>query len=351
MRNFEFHERCKKILTPEIVMQLTRIYEFKGEQTLFIEAHKDELSELMEIAKIQSTESSNKIEGIYTSDERLKKIVLEKTMPKTRNEFEIAGYRDVLNTIHESYEHIPVRPSIILQLHRDLYKFMGTDSGGFFKTADNIIEEMSSDGERKVRFTPIPAWETSEAMDKLCESYNKAFQDDYVDKLILLPMFIFDFLCIHPFNDGNGRMSRLLTILLLYQSGFIVGKYISIEKMIEISKDTYYEALQESSIGWHEGENNYIPFVSYMLGVIVNAYKEFSSRVKLLSLNGKKTDRVREIIKTKVGTITKSEIIDMCPDISVTTIQRALAELLEKGEIIKISGGRYTKYTWNWEDK
>ena len=164
MRNFEFHERCKKILTPEIVMQLTRIYEFKGEQAQFIEAHKDELSKFMDIAKIQSTESSNKIEGIYASDDRLKKIVLEKTMPKTRNEFEIAGYRDVLNTIHESYEHIPVRPSIILQLHRDLYKYMGTDSGGFFKTADNIIEEMSSDGERKVRFTPIPARETTEAM-------------------------------------------------------------------------------------------------------------------------------------------------------------------------------------------
>ena len=164
-------------------------------------------------------------------------------------------------------------------------------------------------------------------------------------------MFILDFLCIHPFNDGNGRMSRLLTLLLLYQSGFIVGKYVSIEKIIEESKKTYYEALQDSSIKWHENENDYKPFVNYMLGVIINAYKEFESRVKLVTNpNLSKADRIREIVKNHIGTITKSELMEMNPDISDTTIQRTLAELLKRGEIEKIGGGRYTKYVWKMED-
>lgn len=350
MRKINYKERWKELLTPEIVLLLTKIHEFKGEQALFIEAHADELEHLVDIAKIQSTEASNRIEGIYTSDERFKLIALNKTMPRTRNEFEIAGYRDVLNTIHESYEHIPMKPSIILQLHRDLYKFGGSESGGKYKVSDNVITEEDLEGNKRVRFQPVSAWETPEIMKEMCFAYDEILKDENVDPLFIIPMFILDFLCIHPFGDGNGRMSRILTLLMLYHSGYIVGKYISIEKLIEISKDTYYEALQASSVNWHEETNDYAPFVKYMLGIIVNSYREFSTRVKLLTISDlSKPERIREIIKETVGTITKTELMKKCPDISQVTIQRALADLISKEEIIKIGGGRYTKYSWNWE--
>lgn len=346
MRNYNYTEKWAKLLPPEIVRKLTLINQYKGEQRLFLEAHKDELNELVEIAKIQSTEASNRLEGIFTADDRIKNLVQEKTTPRNRDESEIAGYRDVLNTIHENYDYIPINANYILQLHRDLYKFLGSVEGGIFKTSDNIIREIDVSGEEHVRFIPVPAWETASAIDELCKSYSEA--KDEVDPLILNAMFILDFLCIHPFHDGNGRMSRLLTLLLLYQSGFIVGKYISIEKIIEESKETYYEALQDSSNGWHENENDYKPFVNYMLGVMVSAYKKFESRVKLLTNpNLSKSDRVREMIKEHIGTITKTELMKMNPDISDTTIQRTLADLLKSGEILKIGGGRYTKYTWN----
>ncbi|MCI1654752.1 MAG: Fic family protein [Lachnospiraceae bacterium] len=349
MKEYGYQDKWQKLLTPEIVKKLTLINEFKGEQRLFIEAHKDELKELVELAKIQSTEASNRIEGIFTADDRLKNLVQEKTTPRNRDESEIAGYRDVLNTIHESYEYIPINANYFLQLHRDLYKFIGNADGGIFKTSDNIIRERDEQGNEKIRFQPLPAWETPGAIDGLCEAYKDAKGE--ADPLILMSMFILDFLCIHPFNDGNGRMSRLLTLLLLYQSGFIVGKYVSIEKIIEESKKTYYEALQDSSIDWHENENDYKPFVNYMLGVIVSAYKEFESRVKLVTNpNLSKADRIREIIKNHIGTITKSELVEMNPDISNTTVQRTLADLLKKNEIKKIGGGRYTKYIWNVED-
>lgn len=349
MRDYNYIEKWEKLLTPEIVKKLVSINQFKGEQRLFVEAHKDELKELVEIAKIQSTEASNKIEGIYTSDDRLKILIQAKTTPRNRDESEIAGYRDVLNTIHESYDYIPINANYILQLHRDLYKYIGNINGGIFKNADNIIQEKDEEGNEFVRFRPVPAWETPEAIDELCNSYKESINE--VDPLILNFMFILDFLCIHPFNDGNGRMSRLLTLLLLYKSGFIVGKYISIENIIEKSKETYYEVLLDSSINWHENENDYKPFVNYMLGVIINAYKEFESRVRLLTdPKISKADRIREIIKEHIGTITKAELLDMNPDISDTTVQRALAELLKSGDIVKISGGRYTKYTWNGED-
>jgi len=352
MREFNYKSEYAKLLTPDIVNMLTVIHEFKGEQTLFLEAKSDLPTQLLEIAKIQSTEASNRIEGIITTDERLKLIVREKTMPKTRSEKEIAGYRDVLTTIHESYDYIPPRSSMILQLHRDLYKFSGMSIGGNFKNSDNVIAEKLPDGTQRVRFQPVSAWETPETMDRLCDEFIKSVNDPEMDPLLLIPMFILDFLCIHPFNDGNGRMSRLLTLLLLYRSGYIVGKYISIEKLITDSKETYYEVLQESSYEWHEGTNDYLPFVRYMLGVIAAAYREFSSRVKLLSTGGfTKAERIRELIKDHLGKITKAELMELCPDISQATVQRTLAELLANGEITKIGGGRYTSYIWNGEDK
>ena len=349
MRKYDFQNKWQKLLVPDIVALLTQIHEFKGEQNLFIEANSDTLTQLVKVAKIQSTEASNKIEGIYTSDDRLKKIVLDKTTPRTRNEQEIAGYRDVLATIHESYEYIPLRPTMILQLHRDLYKFSGMSIGGNYKNSDNVIAETDSAGNRFVRFQPVPAWETPEAIDFACKAYDEAVQSG-ADPLLVIPMFILDFLCIHPFNDGNGRMSRLLTLLLLYRSGYIGGKYISIEKVIEQSKETYYETLQQSSAGWHENQNDYAPFVRYILGVIVAAYRDFSSRVQVLVTSGmSKPGRIREIIKDTLGKITKAEIMEKCPDISQVTVQRTLIELQKKGEIIKLGGGRYTAYIWNRE--
>lgn len=349
MRQFEYKESWKKLLTPNIVSLLTSIHEYKGEQNLFIESNSDKLTELLEVAKIQSTEASNKIEGIITTDERLRKLVMDKTMPKSRNEKEIAGYRDVLNTIHENYEYIPVNENYFLQLHGDLYKYNSLGFGGKFKSSDNIIAEVDSFGNQRIRFKPIETWATPEAIANMCNAYNDAVNDN-IDPLILMPMFILDFLCIHPFNDGNGRMSRLLTLLLLYKSGYIVGKYISIEKLIEQSKETYYEVLQASSYGWHENENDYEPFVEYYLGVIIAAYKEFSGRVQTLIESGmSKPERIREVIRKHIGKITKSQIIEKCPDVSETTIQRTLSNLLKNNEIIKLSGGRYTSYVWNTE--
>ena len=350
MRIFDLQSKYNTLLTPEIVSYLTQIHEHKGKQALLAEEKSDVLTDLLEIAKIQSTEASNRIEGIITTDDRLKKIVRDKTMPKTRGEKEIAGYRDVLATIHESHDYIPPKPSIILQLHRDLYKFSGKAIGGSFKNSDNVIAEEPPDGQRIVRFEPVPAWETPEAVTALCNAFEEAMRDTELDPLLLIPMFILDFLCIHPFNDGNGRMSRLLTLLLLYRSGYIVGKYISIEKLISDTKETYYEALQASAYNWHEEANDYAPFVTYMLGILVAAYRDFESRIELLTTKGlSKPDRVREIIKNHLGKITKSEIMAQCPDISQITVQRALADLLKSGEIIKLSGGRYTSYTWNRE--
>ncbi len=348
MRNFDYSEKWKTLLTPEIVSLLTQIHEYKGEQSLFIEAKADSLTKLVEIAKIQSTEASNKIEGIYTSDARLKAIVKDKTTPETRNEREIAGYRDVLNTIHESHDYISIRPNMILQLHRDLYKFEGYDIGGKYKAGDNIIEEEDEQGNKFVRFRPVPAWETPEAIENLCNEFDKALGSGTIDPLLLIPMFILDFLCVHPFNDGNGRMSRLLTLLMLYRAGYIVGKYISIEHLIEKTKESYYECLQESSLNWHEEENNYVPFVQYMLGVVVAAYRDFSERIQVLVTSGhSKPERVAELIKNTYGETTKSQIMEKCPDISRITVERALSELLSSESIIKIGGGRYTKYVWN----
>ena len=350
MRTFDFKTEYPKLLTPEIVAYLAQIHEQKGRQNPLLEAEKEALSELLEIAMIQSTEASNRIEGIVTTDDRLKKLVMNKTTPKGRSEREIAGYRDVLNTIHQNYDFIPIKPGMILQLHRDLYKYSNSPIGGSFKDSDNVIAETQPDGTKRVRFEPLPAWQTPEAMDSLCTAFQEALNDPELDPLLLIPMFILDFLCIHPFNDGNGRMSRLLTLLQLYRSGYMIGKYISLEKLIADSKESYYDALQDSSAGWHEGTNDYLPFVRYLLGVILAAYREFAARADILIPSGKpKSDRVGRIIRDTTGRITKAEIMAQCPDVSQVTIQRALKELTDSGDVIKIGGGRYTSYTWNWE--
>ena len=332
-------------MTPEVVAMLTRLHECRGRQELFIEAEPDVLTALLKVAKIQSTDASNRIEGIYTTDERLKALVQEKVQPRNRNEEEISGYRDVLATIHESYEYIAPRPNNILQLHRDLYSFSSSAVGGAYKNSDNIIAEKKADGTETVRFRPVPAFQIAEAIQDLCDKYNEAIEAGTYDPLVLMPIFILDFLCIHPFNDGNGRMSRLLTLLLLYRSGFIVGKYISIEMLIEKSKGSYYEALQESSQNWHEDSNNYMPFLKYMLGIVVKAYNEFEDRVEHLRYRKvSKPERIKAIIERTPGKITKKEIAQVCPDISLTTIERTLADLVSSGFINKVGEGRATAY-------
>ena len=345
MRKFDYVAAPKKLLTPEIVQMMGSLHEHKGKQELFLEANIDELKTLLEVALIQSTGASNRIEGIYTSDKRLEELVFQKADPRNRSEQEIAGYREVLSTIHESYEYIHLRPNFILQLHRDLYSYSQGNVGGTYKNADNIIAEIDSKGDQKARFIPGPAFQTPEAVEKLCSNFMDAWNGNQIDKLILIPMFILDFLCIHPFADGNGRMSRLLTLLLFYKAGYIVEKYISIEMLIEKTKETYYEALQASSFGWYECNNSYEPFVKYCLGIMLKAYNEFEDRVEHLKYRKlSKPERIKAVFEKKVGKVTKKEIMELCPDISKVTVERTLTALVKSGYITKIGAGPSTGY-------
>ena len=345
MREFDYTEAPKKLLTPEIVQMMGTLHEHKGRQDLFVEAHTDELETLVDVAMIQSTGSSNRIEGIFSTDRRLEELVRQKAEPRNRSEQEIAGYREVLSAIHEDYEYINLSPNVILQLHKNLYSFSESSTGGRYKNSDNIIAETDAEGNQVARFIPVHAWQTPDAMNKMCFRFQEAWNANTIDKLLLIPMFILDFLCVHPFNDGNGRLSRLLTLLLYYKAGYIVGKYISIEMLIEKSKETYYETLQLSSSLWHDGENDYEPFVKYYLGVLIKAYNEFESRVEYLRHKGlSKPERIKAVIKQNTGRITKKEIMDLCPDISRVTVERTLTELVKSGYIKKVGAGPSTGY-------
>jgi Fic family protein len=345
MKIFDYKDAPGALLRPDIVALLTSIHEHKGRQALFIEARADVLMTLAEVAKIQSTGASNRIEGIHTTDKRLAELVRDKSAPRNRSEREIAGYRDVLATLHESYDYIHPRPNIILQLHKQLYSFTQGSGSGVYKNADNTIAEITAEGKKITRFVPVPAYLTATAMDDLCLRFNEALQANEHAPLLLIPMFVLDFLCIHPFNDGNGRMSRLLTLLLFYRAGYGVGKYISLEKLIENSEDTYYEVLQESSMHWHENRSNYLPFVRYTLGILQKACNEFEDKVRHLHLRGmSKPDRVRAVIDSKIGTISKKEIIEACPDISKITVERTLAAMVKTGALVKVGAGRTVSY-------
>lgn len=349
MREFNLMEEYNSIISnSNIIRLISKIHEYKGKQSYLLDSRKDTLETLLKVAKIQSTSSSNKIEGIYTTDKRINEIVNQKLEPKNRNEEEIAGYRDVLSLIHENYNFIDINQNTILQLHRDLYNYTGYSYGGRFKNSQNYIEETNEKGEKKVRFTPLSAALTPIAIQELCKNYNELVNNEVCDLLVLIPIFILDFVSIHPFNDGNGRMSRLLTLLLLYKANYLVGKYISIEKIIEDTKESYYDALQKSSVNWHNNENDYSYFVEYYLGIILSAYKEFDSRINMIE--SKKVtayDRIIDIFKDNIIPIDKAFIMNKCPDLSETTIERILGKLHKEDRIVKISGGRYTKYKWN----
>ncbi len=347
MRTFDYGYLEKMQFDMDILSYVASIHECKGRQEMFVRQNPVELDRLVEIAKIQSTESSNKIEGIVTTGIRMKQLMAQKTTPRNRDEDEILGYRDVLNTIHENYKTLPIKASYILQFHMELYGHTDIAYGGRFKNVQNYINETMPDGSQRTRFTPVAPYETEDSVKALCDAYNYASAMDKVDELILIPTFICDFLCIHPFNDGNGRMSRLLTLLLLYQNGYDVGKYISIEKCIEKTKDLYYDALGEASANWYEGENDPTPFIRYMLRVILWCYKEFEKRVGMMNEDREKSkayDIVKAYVLEKLGKFTISDIYEQCPSVGRSSAQAAMKKLVEEGVADRCGSGRMTFY-------
>lgn len=345
MRTFDYSTLQSKQWDSEILGLVAQIHEFKGRQELYLKQKPAVLDKLIDIAKVQSTEASNKIEGIVTTNTRVQQLCMEKTTPRNRDEEEIMGYRDVLNTIHESYEYIPLRASYVLQLHRDLYKYSERGIGGRFKSTQNYVAATYSDGTQKILFTPLAPYETPDAIDAICESFNRAIDACTIDPLVLIPIFINDFLCIHPFNDGNGRMSRLLTTLLLYRCGYVVGRYISLESKIEKTKEKYYEVLNTCGDGWHEGINDPTPFVKYLLGIILAAYREFEDRVDLFDEKLPAIELVRKAVGNKIGKFTKSEIMELVPSIGKASVENALKKLIENGTIQRHGKGKSTFYT------
>ena len=345
MREFDYSKLKNRTWNNEILIKVANIHEAKGRQELYLVQKPEELNRLVEIAKIQSTEASNAIEGIRTPNSRLKQLVSEKTIPRNRNEKEIAGYRDALSVINDSFEYIKITPNYILQLHSILCSHNNeVNYGGKYKNVQNYISATAENGESFTLFTPLSPFETPMAMQNLCDEYNKAIEKRDVDPLVLIPIFIHDFLCIHPFNDGNGRMSRLLTTLLLYRSGYYVGKYISLEAKISKIKDLYYDALFESQKGWHEGVDDPTPFVKYLLSTIEMAYEDFEDRVKLISKKASAYELVDNAIKKKLGKVTKSDVAELCPSLSISAIEKAIAKMVEEGRLDKMGSGKTTYY-------
>ena len=317
MRPFNYSKLKEQKWDSDILGLVAAIYKEAGKQEMYLKQRPEELEKLVEIAKVQSTEASNAIEGIVTTGTRIRQLVEEKTTPKNRDEQEIAGYRDVLNIIHESFDAIPISQNYILQLHKIMYSHMNN---------------------------PMAPYETPEALDRICEEYNLVIGNMEVEPLIAIPIFIHDFLCIHPFNDGNGRMSRLLTTLLLYRNGFYVGKYISLEAKIAKNKDLYYDALNSSQDGWHEGTEDALPFVKYFLGIVLAAYKDFEDRFAIVEEKLPAIDMVRKASLNKIGRFTKQDIRELCPSLSISSIEGSLRKMVAAGELKREGSGKATYY-------
>ena len=344
MRDFNYSLIRENKWDSEMLELIAAIYKEAGKQEMYLKRRPEELEKLVDIAKIQSTEASNAIEGIVTTDTRIRQLALEKTTPKNRDEQEIAGYRDVLGIIHESFDTIPITQNYILQLHKVLYSYMNNPVAGRTKTVQNYITASYPDGHSETLFTPLAPNETPDALDRLCEEYNRVIGNMELEPLIAIPVFIHDFLCIHPFNDGNGRMSRLLTTLLLYRNRFYVGKYISLEAKIAKNKDLYYDALYESQIGWHEGTDDPVPFIKYLLGTILSAYRDFEDRFALVETKRSALDTVRLAAQSKIGAFNKQDIRELCPSLSVSSIEGALRKLVASGELKREGKGKNTCY-------
>lgn len=344
MRSFNYSAIKDQKWDSEILGLIAAIYKEAGKQELFLKQRPEELEKLVEIAKVQSTEASNAIEGIVTTNTRIRQLVEEKTTPRNRDEQEIAGYRDVLSVIHDNFDTIPITQNYILQLHKMLYSHMNNPFAGQTKTVQNYISATYPDGHVETLFTPFAPYETPEAMDKICEEYNRVIGNMELEPLIAIPIFIHDFLCIHPFNDGNGRMSRLLTTLLLYRSGFSVSKYISLEAKIAKNKDLYYNALAESQNGWHEGTEDVVPFIKYILGTILAAYKDFEDRMELVETKLPALEMVKRASENKIGRFNKQDIRELCPTLSDSSIEGALRKLVASGELQREGKGKNTCY-------
>lgn len=344
MRTFNYSVIKDHKWDSEILSLIAAIYKEAGKQEQYLKQRPQELEKLVEIAKIQSTQSSNAIEGIVITSTRIKQLVEEKTAPKNRDEQEIAGYRDVLNIIHESFDAIPITQNYILQLHKILYSHMNNPLAGRTKNVQNYISATYPDGSVKTLFTPLAPFETPEALDRICEEYNRVIGNMKLEPLIAIPVFIHDFLCIHPFNDGNGRMSRLLTTLLLYRNGFYVGKYVSLEAKIAKNKDLYYDALAKSQTGWHEGTEDAVPFIKYILGTILAAYKDFEERFALVETKLSALETVRLATQNKIGRFTKQDIRELCPSLSISSIEGALRKMVAYGELKREGNGKSTCY-------
>ena len=347
MRVFDYEKLSQSQWDVEVVNLLTKIHEHKGKQELFLKQKPAVLDKLVEIAKVQSVEDSNKIEGIITTTTRIKELMAQKTTPRNRDEEEILGYRDVLNTIHESYEYIPINSNYILQLHRELYKYSEKGIGGRYKNTQNSIVEQDQNGNVIEIFKPLPPYETPKAIEDICRELNRALDKNEVDSLLLIPIFIHDFLCIHPFNDGNGRMSRLLTTLLLYRQGYVIGKYISLESKIEQNKDGYYSSLRKSGFNWYEGQEDVTPFIKYILRTILAAYIDFEERVDYVDEKLPSIELVRKAVNKKLGKFTKSDIMELVPSIGKATVENMLKKLVEEGYINRYGKGRSTYYVKN----
>ena len=344
MRKFDYAAIREQKWDSEILGYIAAIYKEAGKQELYLKQRPQQLKKLIEIAKIQSTEASNAIEGIVTTNTRVKQLVEEKTTPKNRDEMEIAGYRDVLNIIHDSFDAIPITPSYILQLHKILYSHMNNPMAGKTKSVQNYITAAYPDGHTEILFEPLSPFETPDALERICEQYNLVIGNNIIEPLIAIPVFIHDFLCIHPFNDGNGRMSRLLTTLLLYRSGFYVGKYISLEAKIAKDKDLYYQTLQCAGSGWNNGTEDITPFIKYLLSIILAAYKDFEDRFAIIEEKLPAIDMVRKATQYKIGKFTKQDIRELCPSLSISSIESALRKLVNDGELMRGGKGKATFY-------
>ena len=344
MRDFHYTAIREQKWDSEILGLIAAIYKEAGKQEMYLKQRPEELEKLVEIAKVQSTEASNAIEGIVTTSTRIRQLVEEKTAPRNRDEQEIAGYRDALNIIHENFDAIPITRNYILQLHKVLYSHMNNPMAGQTKSVQNYISATYPDGHTETLFTPLAPFETPEALDRICDEYNRVIGNMEAEPLIVIPIFIHDFLCIHPFNDGNGRMSRLLTTLLLYRNGFYVGKYISLEAKIAKNKDLYYAALRQAQEGWHEGTEDAVPFIKYLLGIILSAYRDFEDRFSLVEQKKPALETVRQATLSKIGRFSKQDIRELCPALSVSSIEGALRKLVASGELKREGNGKNTCY-------
>ena len=342
--NFDYSISLPSICTPVTMGAVAAIHEYKGKQELYQALKPESFEKLAAVARVQSIGSSNKIEGIETTDARLEALAAGKVEPRNRNECEIAGYRYVFDLIHERYAHIPVTPNVILQLHRDLYSMEEASFVGRWKDSDNAIVERLPDGRLQTRFEPASAAATPEAVESLCQTYNESIRQGVFSPLLCVAQFVFDFVSIHPFVDGNGRMSRLFMLLLLYQNAYLVGKYSSLEGKIECTKQTYYEVLRESSAGWAVRENDYLPFVTYFLGIVLSCYRELDEKLSIVNASNSNEDLIRNCLAKAIVPISKREIERSCPMLSTRTIERTLQKMVKEGVVLKIGAARATCY-------